>query len=96
MTPSSLVVVALPEDLTSFLVGEEACMLPDFAESLLLLLEGVKASTAGLSLDFTLLGVTGCTSKGLMMGTTSPEAEEDEGFVASLSRFVELATARLG
>lgn len=33
--------------------------LSEFADSLLLLLEGVKAATAGLSLDFMLLGVTG-------------------------------------
>lgn len=94
MNPSSLVVVALPEYLPWLFVGEETCMLPDFAESLLLLLDGVKASTSGLSLDFTLLGVAGCTPGGLMIGIASPEAEEDEAFVALLLMFVELVTAR--
>ena len=94
MNPSTLLVVALLEDLTWLFVGEETCKLPDFAESLLLLLDGVKASTAGLSLGCNLLGVTGCTGKGAMMGIASPEAEEDEAFVALLSMFVEMVTAR--
>ena len=65
-------------------------MLLDFVESLPPLLDGldgVKASTAGLSLDFSLLGVTGCTAKGLMMGIRDPEADakEDEVAVVLLS-----------
>ncbi len=42
---------AVPEGLISVLLGE-ACTLPEFAESLLLPLEGVNSGTAGLSLDF--------------------------------------------
>ena len=77
-------------------------MLPDFIESLPLLLDGldgVKASTAGLSLDFVLFGVTGCTAKGLMMGMPAPEAdaEDDEAAVALfsiLTMLVKLGTVR--
>ena len=65
-------------------------MLPDLTESLPPLFEGfdgVKASTAGLSLDFSLCGVTGCTAKGLMIGMLAPEADakDDEVAVALLS-----------
>ncbi len=42
---------AVPEGLISVLLGE-ACTLPEFAESLLLPLEGVNSRTVGLSLDF--------------------------------------------
>lgn len=45
----------------------------DFAESLPLLLEGVKASTAGLSLDFKFLGVSGFAAKTLMLGSKTDE-----------------------
>ena len=59
--------------------------MPDFAEPLPTLLEGVKAATAGLNFDCTLLGVLKSTSKGLMTDLESPGADDDEGTVAFLS-----------
>ena len=96
MKPSFLVVVAVAESLNSFLLGEEACMLGDSAEPLRLLLEGLKASTAGLSLDLTLSGVTRSTSKGLVMVVSGPEAEEDEvtAFLSMLMVSVSLGTVK--
>lgn len=96
MKPSFLLVVAVAENLNSFLLGEEACMLGDFAESLPLLLEGVKASTAGLSLGLTLSGVTRSTSKRLVMAISGFEAEEDGAttFLSMLMVSVSLGTVK--
>lgn len=64
MKPSSSRFVAVTKSWGSSMVGEEACTLPDLPESLPLLLKRVKAATAGFSLDFTWVGVTGCALKG--------------------------------
>ena len=83
MNPSSFRSVAATEGLDLSLVGEEVCAMADFADSLLLLSVGVKAATAGLSLDFTLLGVTG--SNVVLMVTGMPEVDKDEVAVVLLS-----------
>lgn len=102
MNPSSLALETVAKGSDSLLLGDAAFMLPEIIESLSLLLDGldgVKGSTAGLSLDFALLGITGCTAKGLMMGMAAPEtdAEDDEVAVASLrilTMLVKLGTVR--
>ena len=83
MNPSSFFKsVVATEGLDLSLVGEEVCAIADFADSLLLLSVGVKAATAGLSLDFTLLGVTGSN---VVMVTGMPEVDKDEVAVVLLS-----------
>ena len=83
MNPSSFKSVVATEGLDLSLVGEEVCAMADFADCLLLLSVGVKAATAGLSLDFTLLGVTG--SNVVVMVTGMPEVDKDEVAVVLLS-----------
>ena len=73
MELSSLDVLVVTSGFVSSLVGAVTCMVPDFAEFLLLLLEGVKASTAGLSLDFKFLGVSELAAKALMLGSETDE-----------------------
>ena len=70
---SSLDVLVVTSSFVSSLVGAVTCMGLDFAESLPLLLEGVKASTAGLSLDFKFLGVSELVVKALMLGSETDE-----------------------
>ena len=70
---SSLDVLVVTSGFVSSLVGAVTCMGLDFAESLPLLLEGVKASTAGLSLDFNLLGVSELAARALMLGSETDE-----------------------
>ena len=84
MNPPSLGSVAATESFDSSLVGEEVCALPEFADSLLLL-EGVKAATVGLSFDFILLGVTGSDIFVMFIGMTEVDKDEVEVAVVLLS-----------
>lgn len=94
-----LTFVAVTKSLGSSMVGEEAFKLPDLPESLLLLLDGVKAATAGFSWDLTLIGVTRCASTGLTKGIGRPTVGEGEVAVWMVSSFVtsvEWITVRFG
>ena len=96
MDPPSLGSGAATEGLDSPSVEEEICARPDFAESLPLLSEGVKAATAGLSFDFVLLGVTGSDIFVVLIGII--EVDKDEVAVVSLSTlatFVETVAVEL-